>query len=164
MPHTMCNERGIDKTSTRCDITSAFSRVLPRTGAADHMIGPVPQIYSTLLYQVFLTCVLLPQDLLIELSDAGFGNLVDKHHSIGQSHASYLGTEMFEDVFLAQCRARPGDNQGERPLAPFFVRYSNDRRFQDILVPHDLALEFDARDPFAAASDEVLGTIDDLNV
>src|SRR5207245_1826312 len=53
---------------------------------------------------------------------------------------------------------------GERPLLPALVGQADDGGLQHVRVAHDQVLELDARDPLAAALDDVLRPIRDLHV
>src|SRR5262249_40169655 len=106
---------------------------------------------------VFRARVLLAQRLLVELADA---RLVDRFHEPdpvghrppGQHPPVRVALdEGLELLFRDRPRvARPGHDQGERPLPPLLVRHPDHRGLAHPRVLREYVLDLQRRDPLAA--------------
>src|SRR3954451_5288194 len=76
------------------------------------------------------------QDLLVELSDAGLGHLVDEGPALGKPPARALAVEVRAQRRDVERLSRTRDHARQRPLAPFLVGHADDGGFGDGGVRH----------------------------
>ena len=86
--------------------------------------------------------------------------------SSGSHHLANRGSRIRQDLVFGDTILKLGlrNDHGERPLLPLGMLHRDHRGFQNLRMAHDGVLQIDARDPFAAALDHVLGAIDQLHV
>src|SRR5271166_5893524 len=108
--------------------------------------------------------MLFAQLALKELADSRTWNRVDEDDTVGDHPLDDALADPGLQGRLVERLTLADYNDGNRTLDPLGVRQSDDCRFLYNRMAHDQVLEIDARDPLAARFDEILRTVDQLQV
>src|SRR5215471_11104207 len=137
-------------------------------GAASTPIGASAPRSNRSLIQLFdnevAFLVARPQHLLVELADRRLRDLVDEAPPLGHLPARDAFFEEGRERLRVDLVALLHHHARERALLPTGVGYPDDARFDDGRVCHQVVLELDRADPFAARLDDVLGAVGDVDV
>src|SRR5690606_19687013 len=97
--------------------------------------------------------------LLVELADAGLGDLVDEGPALGQLPLGELACEEVAEFGGGGGGAVGQDDGAQGALVPLLVGDADDGGLGDGGVAHDGVLQVDRGDPLAAGLDDVLGAV-----
>src|SRR5262245_30724778 len=138
---------------------------LRRNGAADDVLEPPEAIFFSMEVNtpgnpLFLpSAELLPQFRLHHLARRGTRNLLGKYESIGKPDPGELRGKIVAQLDL-RCRfSRLEHHHRQRPLAPPFVLYTDDRGFRHLGMAHERVFKCDRAAARTARRHEILDAI-----
>ncbi|KAF1857266.1 hypothetical protein Lal_00014497 [Lupinus albus] len=99
-----------------------------------------------------------------QLAGGGVGQAVDEADIVGDAPFRHLAGEDCQQLLAGDGGVRLANDDQHRALAPFFVGHGDGGCLLDAGMADGDVLQIDGADPLAARLDDVLGTVDDLDI
>src|SRR5438132_4507305 len=144
--------------------TTAREPGSPRGAPTTRGLGATPRARTPGTSPGLRSGELGPEDLLVELADAGLRNLRDELDAVGEPPLGEARLEVRAELVGGHRRALLHDDESHGPLAPFRVGHADHRRLEHRRVRHQCVLQLDRGDPLAAGLDDVLRAVGELEV
>jgi len=92
------------------------------------------------------------------------GKLVDEDERVGQLPLCEFSAQELTERRRIQLRSFPRNNDGNRPLLPFGMRYRDYSRFPHLGMGYQGILQVGRADPFAAGLDQVFHAVGNFQI